>query len=96
MTAASHERCARCRFWREDERQSDANEPEWGFGDCRRRPPRIVEAMATVMLPKAEYRRQVELEPDSVDRQQMTWFPATFATDWCGEFEEVGAREPIA
>lgn len=82
------EQCNRCRFWREDKAERDPNDPGWGFGLCRREPPRVSETYVAALMPKLEYGQQADPEIGVVAMTTASLFPATTLTDWCGRFEQ--------
>ncbi|WP_426032860.1 hypothetical protein [Caulobacter sp. DWP3-1-3b2] len=82
-------KCADCKFWKAE---SEAYRGDEQFGDCRRYAPR-----ATFDLPLIVSRIQVErgdLADLSEDRpeeissicQRYTAWPATWGSDFCGDF----------
>ena len=77
--------CNTCLFWKEDMRDRDPNDPYWGFGHCRREPPKLIECMMKPLLPKLEYGQFADLDLSTVDAFTASKFPATFSTDWCGK-----------
>ena len=85
------EQCNRCRFWLESAPSRDPNDADFAFGDCRRHPPRLISPMVIAQMPRPEYGQQIDPEMDAVARQVASPFPATFATDWCGEYRAVTA-----
>ncbi|WP_157035743.1 hypothetical protein [Sphingobium chungbukense] len=84
-------RCATCQFWAPDtfRLEKGTNDPSFGFGACRRRPPQIIDALARVNINPP--RPGMHLDNDEVfsvdDAFDSTMFPVTFYTSWCGEFE---------
>lgn len=91
MTAPT---CRACRFWRENESHRDPNDEGWGFGQCRRRGPIIVEAMFKAIMPAADYRTQIEPVLDDVEMTTASLWPATHSSDWCGEFQAAAEQMP--
>jgi len=83
----SGEQCNRCRFWLEDKAGRDPNDPDWGFGRCRREPPRVSEAYVAALMPRLEYGQQADPEISTVEMTTASLFPATCSTDWCGHFD---------
>jgi hypothetical protein len=83
------ERCNRCRYWL-GLGEVDVNDPNFSLGVCRRDPPRIVEAIANLIIERPVYGRQSDLELDEVDMSVVSRFPGVFASDWCGRFERPG------
>lgn len=81
------ERCNLCRFWQEDMTHRDPNDPDWGFGSCRRRPPILVECIVKPLMPQLSYGQQVDPDMDLLDLISASRFPATHSVDWCGEFQ---------
>lgn len=79
--------CNRCRFWLEDMRVRDPRDENFGFGHCRREPPRLSEAMVKALRPKPSHNEQIEPEMTTTSMMTASLFPATFATDWCGRFK---------
>lgn len=82
--------CNRCRFWREEPANRDPADPDFSFGDCRRRSPVLVGTIAAAIMPRPLFTQQTDPEMDTVQRQIASPFPATFAIDWCGEYEGKG------
>ncbi len=74
------ESCATCRFWMPSE---NVNAP----GVCRRFPPKpflvpmMAETPGRLQLPRKN--------PNSIQMQLMTHFPATDPQIWCGEFKPI-------
>jgi hypothetical protein len=81
------DQCNRCRFWREDMTDRDPNDPDWGFGLCRREPPRVSEAYIAALMPRLQYGQQADPEICTTERVTASLFPATCSTDWCGRFK---------
>lgn len=81
--------CNCCRFWKMDEATADPSDPDWGFGYCRRRPPVLVDSLVSARIVPPRYGQQSDLDrPDPVAAWNASVWPATFATDWCGEFAD--------
>jgi hypothetical protein len=80
--------CNRCRFWCEEMKHRDPNDTEWGFGQCWRKPPVLMECMVKPQLAKLEYGQQVDLGIDAVQASIASVWPATHSHDWCGKFEK--------
>jgi hypothetical protein len=81
--------CNRCRFWKLQEATKDEGDPDWGFGFCRRRPPVLVDSLIAAKIIPPRYGQQSDLDMDTaLDAHDGSLWPATFATDWCGEYEE--------
>lgn len=90
-------RCRTCRFWQLDLRsdQNDSGEDmDSGFGWCRLRPPMIIDHMARMAI------RQPGFGGNFIDREDVanamevenaTMFPATFGTNWCGQYQALPA-----
>ena len=80
--------CRNCIYWHEDKAHRDeANDPDWGFGVCRRRPPTISESYVAALMPPLEYGQQADPEIGVVRMTVASLFPATTATDWCGDYD---------
>jgi hypothetical protein len=93
------ESCATCRFWMPNQYLGDdpARTDELGFGFCRRRPPRLVEAlvsMAATSPPVGRHADMDELFP-AVRHFDATAYPGTFHNEWCGEFEWLPRLQPV-
>lgn len=86
--------CNLCRFWKEDMNHRDAQDPDFGFGSCRVKPPTLVECLVNVQIERPSW-GSGEVPDDIMDTialSRASRHPVTFATDWCGEF----APEPLA
>lgn len=84
------DQCNGCRFWREDMTVRDPVDANWGFGTCRRQPPKLIEAIVAPLMPQLRYGQQCDIDLDTVDLTSASKFPATHATEWCGEFQTRG------
>lgn len=82
------ERCNNCRFWNENPHHRDPADEEWGFGQCRRNTPVVVESMVKALMPPLQFGQQVDPEIDTVAMTSCSMWPATFSADWCGDFED--------
>ena len=81
--------CNCCRFWKLDEATVDKADPDWGFGHCRRRPPVLADSLIAAQIVPPRYGEQTDLEIGSpTEAYSASVWPATFATEWCGEFED--------
>jgi hypothetical protein len=80
------EQCNRCRFWCEEMKHRDPNDADWGFGRCRREPPRLSESYIAALMPKLEYGQQHDPDMDALQLSTASIFPATHSTDWCGKY----------
>lgn len=80
------EQCNACRFWSEEMEHRDPSDVNWGFGWCRRNPPRIIETIVPSFFPQPSYGQQVDPDFDAVAAVNASKWPSTFATDWCGEY----------
>ena len=87
MTAADPQRCNQCRFWRRSPVDNELNDPDWGFGLCRKRPPVLVDAMVSALMPRPSYLDQQDPDLDTVSLTTCSMWPATHSSDWCGAFE---------
>ena len=86
--------CNGCRFWKLADETKDEHDPNWGFGFCRRRPPVLVDSLIAAQIIPPRYGQQSDLDmKDALDAYNGCLFPATFATEWCGEHEPA-EREP--
>ncbi|WP_156359151.1 hypothetical protein [Sphingomonas sp. Leaf242] len=83
------ERCNKCRFWLEDMSNRDPHDADWGFGSCRREPPRLVEVIVKPLMPALAYGQQTDPDMMPLDLVSASRFPATSAIDWCGRYEAV-------
>ena len=81
----STQQCNHCRFWREDMGRRDPNDENFGFGNCHLKPPVIVDSLIAVQIQRPIYGQVTDLAPDATEVVNASLFPATFATDWCGE-----------
>ncbi len=88
------DQCNQCRFWKEDMEHRDPNDVDFGYGWCRRAPPRIVDTIAAAMLPPLRYGHHVDSHLDPLDMLDASRFPSTSSTDWCGKFEPSRAVIP--
>lgn len=80
--------CNRCRFWRMDLTTIDPLDSDWGFGDCRRNPPVLIDSMIAAEIVPPRFGNQSDLErPCPASAYSASLWPALFATDWCGAFE---------
>lgn len=84
------ERCNKCRFWLEDMADRDPNDPDWGFGSCRLRPPRLIECIVQPLMPQMRYGQQADPDMAPLALVSASRFPATFSTDWCGAYAPTG------
>ena len=82
--------CHSCRFWLVEH---DAGEHENGsesFGWCRRYPPIVLDHMARMTIPPLG-NREDNYDPEDVATvgrvQSARIFPATYGTEWCGEYQ---------
>jgi hypothetical protein len=88
--------CSSCRFWLCDDEitsimQADGND---AHGWCRRRPPQIVDHMARMAIRQPGFGGFVVDREDvasAADVHRATLYPATFGTEWCGEFKRAEA-----
>lgn len=89
----ANERCRICRFWLLDlkpNEQDPGEDIDAGFGWCRRRPPAIIDHMARMAIHQPGFGGHVYDREDVASAMHIddaTLFPATFGTNWCGEFE---------
>lgn len=67
-------------------RDRDPNDPDWGFGSCRREPPRLVECIVKPLMPPLRYGNQADPDMTPLDLVSASCFPATNSTDWCGRY----------
>ncbi|MFC0305321.1 hypothetical protein ACFSTI_19525 [Rhizorhabdus histidinilytica] len=81
------EQCNRCRFWLEDMTDRDPNDPDFGFGRCRLRPPVVSETYVAALMPRLAYGRQEDPDMDTTSLVTASLYPATFSADWCGCFK---------
>lgn len=81
------ERCNKCRFWLEDMADRDPNDPDWGFGSCRREPPRLVECIIKPLMPELRYGNQTDPDMGPLALYSASCFPATSSIGWCGRYE---------
>ncbi|MDB5733187.1 MAG: hypothetical protein JWQ03_3082 [Variovorax sp.] len=88
------DRCNRCRFWNEDMSARDPNDENFGFGQCRRKEPVLLQPLAMMLLPKLEFGQQVDPDLDVTSLTCASVWPATGATDWCGRYEPKGGGGP--
>lgn len=88
------EQCNTCRFWLEDMSNRDPNDPDWGFGHCRRSAPKVIDCMVQVHLPNLRYGQQSDPDIDTVSMTTCSMWPATSSVDWCGEFQHPPHRDP--
>ena len=86
MTAAQ---CNACRFWKLEDETKDPNDPNWGFGFCRRKPPVLVDCLIAAEIVPPRYGDQTDLDRlTPLGAYGASVYPATFATDWCGKYVE--------
>ena len=83
------QRCNKCRFWLEDMADRDPNDPNWGFGSCRREPPRLIESIVKPLMPELRYGQQQDPDMGPLELVSASRFPATASTDWCGRYEAI-------
>lgn len=81
------ERCNKCRFWHEDLADRDPNDADCGYGSCRREPPRLIEPIVKLLMPELRYGQHTDLDMSPLELLSASRFPATGATDWCGQYE---------
>jgi hypothetical protein len=82
--------CNSCRFWKLDETTKDELNADWGFGFCRRKPPTLVDSLVAAEIVPPRYGHQSDLDrPDPTAASIASVWPATFATEWCGEHSRV-------
>lgn len=85
----SRPQCNGCRFWNLDESTIDKSDPNWGFGYCRRKPPVLVDSLIAAEIVPPTYGQQSDLDrPAPANTWTASVWPATFATEWCGEFAD--------
>lgn len=86
---ASAEYCNGCRFWLADEASGEFDEHLHSFGRCRRHPPKVSDHMAAIAFGTPGFGEQFDPEDlaDTVSVARASLLPATFCTDWCGEFQ---------
>lgn len=72
MKKKTKDSCENCRFWKDRMR---------AVGECRRRPPIIVDAGAKKALQEESWSEVVDSLWD------YSRWPKTFDLDWCGEHE---------
>ncbi len=82
------EKCADCRFWREDTHEISPLDDRYGW--CRRNPPRVAGSIANAVT-KASGPNDW-LGAGALSRA--TLFPSTSFSDWCGQFELPPHRNP--
>ena len=92
----STERCRICRFWQLDLGINEVDPGEdvtAGFGWCRREPPKIIDRMARIAIATPTFGGHV-VDPEDVASaipvSAASLFPATFGTEWCGRFAQMG------
>ncbi|MBA3667948.1 MAG: hypothetical protein H0W65_09525 [Sphingomonas sp.] len=78
--------CNGCRFWKLDESTVDPNDPDWGFGSCRRKPPVLLDCLIAAEIVPPRYGNQTDLDISIEKIATGSRFPGTFATDWCGNY----------
>lgn len=84
------EGCGSCRFWLPDPKCTDQRGTGgWGFGYCRRRPPRLISPLAKVARGTLRCGHQQDMDElfGACATFDATAFPGTYYTEWCGEFE---------
>ena len=86
------ERCNKCRFWLEDMTDRDPNDSDWGFGSCRREPPRLIECIVKPLMPQLRYGEQTDASMSPLDLLSASHFPPTHSRDWCGRYEPAGLQ----
>lgn len=86
------DRCNKCRFWLEDMTNRDPNDPDWGFGSCRREPPRLIEAIVKPLMPELRYGQLNDFDMSPLELVGASRFPATHSSDWCGRYEAAGLK----
>lgn len=75
--------CATCIHWKRKGGQKDIEHPDDAIGDCRRHPPRIVEAQLIRTQTIEGLCGDVPFEFDTIG--EATMFPITFGGMGCGE-----------
>jgi hypothetical protein len=80
------ERCETCRHWYSDENDNiPPRDEKFSIGECRRRSPVLILAMAPAAL--ADYTVGPGGEREDDGRHDVTRvFPHTYCGDWCGEW----------
>ncbi|WP_260597839.1 hypothetical protein [Sphingomonas endolithica] len=90
------ETCADCRFW---DRYTDAGllDSQRRVGDCRRRPPLIIETVLSRSMIVPSFGMQVELDEaiEPLTIYAASAFPVTHEKSWCGEFNHLRGEPPI-
>lgn len=81
------QRCNTCRFWLEDMSVRDPNDINGGYGSCRLRPPVLLDCIVKPLMPQLSYGQLTDPDMDPLELVSATRFPATQATDWCGQYQ---------
>ena len=92
------DRCNRCRFWQEEDGTRDPEDVDFAFGKCRRKAPKIIGALAACMVERPAWGTQYTGDGyivDTTDLSRVSLQPVTFATDWCGQFEDRESEIPL-
>ena len=88
-SATNKKQCNRCRYWLFDPKTADVNNPGWGFGSCRVRPPVLLETILAMQVERPRYGHQVELDLSVYDIVEASRHPVTISSAWCGRYEPV-------
>lgn len=96
MSAAQGEQCNRCRFWSEDMNVRDLEDPDFGFGSCRLKPPTLIDSLVEAQIERPTWGSGETPDDimDTIELNRATRHPVTFATDWCGEFKLAHGLRP--
>jgi hypothetical protein len=81
--------CANCRFW--DRYDDDHVVAARSKGDCRRRPPRVSDAILGLRDPEVD-----DIDDRFISELYLaSAFPVTHETSWCGEHDDGRREVPI-
>jgi hypothetical protein len=91
--------CDGCRFFRPDPWACNTApvdaDPDGTYGECRRRPPRIIESLALQVV--ADSRKEFPQGWAATDAAiDSTMFPYVAQEDWCGEWQPRSDAKPVA
>jgi len=92
------EQCNRCRFWKfVTSGDADEDDQPYGWGWCRRYPPKVSDHMASITIGTPDFRQQYcrDEMANEIAVSSACLLPATFSRDWCGEFASVEPEMPI-
>jgi hypothetical protein len=89
--------CAKCRFWLPDPESGEWDNSFTSFGTCRRLPPVISDHLAKIAMGAPCFGQQFDAEELATTNNvhSASLHPATFCTDWCGDYSPIPSARPV-